>query len=347
MKKLLVLVTFLAIAAGISLRVLMHWWETPSGATGEVVILVGEGSSLGSVANELSAQKLLRWPKMWRMIARVQGLDSQIKQGEYRFTTAATPASLLQALVVGRVVKYKVTLPEGISLDTALDILQAQEPLVKLLDGVDDPRLLSLVQPAASPEGLFFPDTYNYSRTDSDLGILRLAYRRMQEVLERSWQEREPGLPYSDAYEALVMASVVEKETGLAAEREQIAGVFVRRLQKNMRLQTDPAVIYGLGSGFDGNLRRRHLEDSANPYNTYQHKGLPPTPIALPGRAAIEAAVHPAPGTALYFVARGDGSHQFSDTLADHQQAVKTYQLARRKNYRSAPPPGKTTQGKP
>jgi UPF0755 protein len=206
--------------------------------------------------------------------------------------------------------------------------------------------LLLLVEPAASPEGLFFPDTYSYSRTDSDLGILSLAYRRMQEVLDRSWQGRQVGLPYANAYEALVMASVVEKETGLAAEREQIAGVFVRRLRTNMRLQTDPAVIYGLGSGFDGNLRRRHLEDSANPYNTYQHKGLPPTPIALPGRAAIEAALHPATGSELYFVARGDGSHQFSDTLAEHLRAVKTYQFTRRKNYRSAPP-GNTNKGKP
>ncbi len=346
MKKLLLVFTCFAIVAGVSLRVVLQWWETPAEARNEVTILVGEGSSLGSVARELSAQKLLRWPKMWRLIARLQGLDSQIKQGEYRFTAAVTPASLLAALVSGQVVKYKVTLPEGISLHTALGILQAQEPMLKLLDGVDDPRLLSLVQPAASPEGLFFPDTYNYSRTDSDLGILSLAYRRMQEVLDSSWQQREPGLPYTDAYAALVMASVVEKETGLAAEREQIAGVFVRRLRKNMRLETDPTVIYGLGPDFGGNLRKRHLTDRANPYNTYRHKGLPPTPIALPGRAAIEAALHPAPGTALYFVARGDGSHQFSDTLAEHQQAVRTYQLSRRKNYRSAPT-DKTTKGTP
>jgi UPF0755 protein len=346
MKKLLVLLACLAIVATVSVRMVLQWWESPSSARSDVTILVGEGSSLGSVAKELSARKLLRWPKMWRLIARLQGLDSQIKRGEYRFTAAETPASLLRALVSGQVVKYKVTLPEGISLYTALGILQAQEPLVKLLDGVDDPRLLSLVQPAASPEGLFFPDTYSYSRTDSDLGILSLAYRRMQEVLDASWQAREPGLPYENAYQALVMASVVEKETGLAAEREQIAGVFVRRMRANMRLETDPTVIYGLGPGFDGNLRKRHLTDRANPYNTYRHKGLPPTPIALPGRAAIEAALHPAPGTALYFVARGDGSHQFSNTLAEHRQAVQTYQLARRKNYRSAPPE-KTTKGTP
>ena len=346
MKKLLVVLICLAIVAGGSLRLVWHWWESPSGARNEVTILVGEGSSLGSVAQELSAQKLLRWPKMWRLIARLQGLDSQIKQGEYRFAAAASPASLLHALVIGATVKYKVTLPEGISLYTALGILQAQEPMVKLLDGVDDPRLLSLVQPAVSPEGLFFPDTYSYSRTDSDLGILSLARRRMREVLDNSWQQREPDLPYADAYEALVMASVVEKETGLATEREQIAGVFVRRLRENMRLETDPAVIYGLGPDFDGNLRKRHLTDRTNPYNTYRHKGLPPTPIALPGRAAIEAALHPAPGTALYFVARGDGSHQFSDTLTEHQQAVRTYQLARRKNYRSAPPV-KTPEGTP
>jgi UPF0755 protein len=345
MKKLMILVACLVIVAGVSTRTVLQWWASPAPAGSETVIHVGQGSSLASVARELSAQQLLHWPQLWRLVARIQGLDGQIKQGEYRFNADVTPASLLQALVAGDVVSYKVTLPEGIALHTALEILQAQEPMAKLLQGVDDPRLLLMIKPATSPEGLFFPDTYSYSRGDSDLQILAVAFRRMQEVLAARWQEREPGLPYDSAYQALVMASVVERETGLAAERERIAGVFVRRLRKNMRLQTDPTVIYGLGPDFDGNLRRRHLADRNNPYNTYQHKGLPPTPIALAGRAAIEAALHPSTGTELYFVARGDGSHQFSDTLADHQQAVRAYQLARREDYRSSPP-SQATQGK-
>ena len=156
-------------------------------------------------------------------------------------------------------------------------------------------------------------------------------------ILEEEWQGRAPYLPYQTPYEALIMASIVERETGLPQERGEIAGVFVRRLQTGMKLQTDPTVIYGLGQAFDGNLRRRHLVDESNPYNSYRHKGLPPTPIALPGRAAIHAALHPVDGTALFFVARGDGGHVFSTTLAEHQRAVRKYQLQRRKDYRSSP----------
>ena len=159
----------------------------------------------------------------------------------------------------------------------------------------------------------------------------------MQEVLAQEWSQRDPGLPYESPYEALIMASIIERETGLPEEREQISGVFFRRLQKRMRLQTDPTVIYGLGAEFDGNLRRAHLQDDSNPYNTYRHRGLPPSPIALPGRAAIRAALHPAPGDSLYFVARGDGGHVFSTTLEAHERAVRKYQLQRRADYRSSP----------
>ena len=159
----------------------------------------------------------------------------------------------------------------------------------------------------------------------------------MASVLQEEWQQRDSNLPYETPYEALIMASIIERETGLEAERGEISGVFVRRLQRGMLLQTDPTVIYGLGSSFDGNLRRKHLSEESNPYNTYRHPGLPPTPIALPGRAAIHAALHPQSGSSLYFVARGDGGHVFSDTLAEHNRAVRAYQLQRRKNYRSSP----------
>jgi UPF0755 protein len=242
-------------------------------------------------------------------------------------------------LVAGRVVQYSVTLPEGITLAEALAVMQSSEALDARLDGTRDPRLLALIEPWTEPEGLFFPDTYVFTRGQTDLEILRLAHQRMRALLDMAWNERDSELPYQEPYEVLVMASIIEKETGVPEERERIAGVFVRRLQRGMRLQTDPTVIYGLGEDYAGNLRRSHLRDMTNLFNTYRHAGLPPTPIALPGEAAILAAVHPAPGQELYFVARGDGSHAFSRTIEEHTRAVQQYQLQRREDYRSSPPP--------
>jgi len=189
-------------------------------------------------------------------------------------------------------------------------------------------------------EGLFFPDTYQYHRGMSMLDILSQSHQRLLQVLDEEWQQRAEGLPYSSPYAALIMASLVEKETGVPSERRTIAGVFVRRLKNKMRLQTDPTVIYGLGQSFDGNLRSRHLKDEKNLYNTYRHFGLPPTPIATVGREAIYAALHPEAGKSLYFVAKGDGSHYFSETLAEHNKAVRHYQIEkRRKDYVSSPQP--------
>ncbi|MEK9765717.1 MAG: endolytic transglycosylase MltG, partial [Thalassolituus sp.] len=183
-----------------------------------------------------------------------------------------------------------------------------------------------------------YPDTYVYHRNEPVSSVIRQAHERLQKVLEEEWQQKAASLPYKTPYDALIMASIIEKETGVASERPVIAGVFVRRLQKGMRLETDPTVIYGLGDSFEGNLTRAHLRDSSNKYNTYRNKGLPPGPIALAGRAAINAALHPAPGTELYFVAKGDGSHYFSSTLSEHNDAVRRFQLRRREDYRSAPP---------
>ncbi|MBT6277913.1 MAG: endolytic transglycosylase MltG, partial [Chromatiales bacterium] len=183
--------------------------------------------------------------------------------------------------------------------------------------------------PAQHPEGRFFPDTYHFSSGQTDLSVLANAHSAMRQYLDAAWLHRAPQLPYESPDEALIMASIVEKETGAAHERPAIAGVFVRRLRKNMRLQTDPTVIYGLGERFDGNLRRRDLREDT-PYNTYVHKGLPPTPIANPGGAAVDAALHPLKGTALYFVAKGNGTHKFSDTYAQHKRAVALYQLKRK-----------------
>ncbi len=346
MKKLVILCCCLLVALAVTAMSLWQWWHNPFDSQRSAVVWVGEGSSLASVADELARRGVLHRPQLWRAIARLQGLDGKIKRGEYEFSATMSPADLLARLVAGTVRHYSVTLPEGITLASALQILQQQPAVNVVLDGVSDPRLTGILEPGQMAEGLFFPDTYSYIRGDSDLDILKRAHQRMQKVLAESWLLRAEELPYSKPYEALIMASVVERETGVAEERRRIAGVFVRRLQKRMRLQTDPTVIYGLGPQFDGNLRRRHLADKSNPYNTYQHRQLPPTPIALPGREAIEAALHPLPGSELYFVARGDGSHQFSDTLEQHLQAVRQYQLQRRKDYRSSPPK-LSTEGDP
>jgi UPF0755 protein len=343
-KKLLVAGLCLALVAGLAVQHLWRWWSQPFPGQHSVALTVNSGNSLYSVARTLAEQGALRYPALWQLVARVKGVDNQIKSGEYQLAGDLSPEQLLGVLVAGRVVQYSVTLPEGITLADAIDILQRRAELTQTLQGTSDKRLLALVAPQQSAEGMFFPDTYSFVRGDSDYSVLRQANQRMRSVLAEVWGEGQAHLPYQDSYDVLIMASIVEKETGMAAERERIAGVFVRRLQKRMRLQTDPTVIYGLGPAFDGNLRRRHLEDSGNPYNTYRRRGLPPTPIALPGRAALYAAVYPAEGTELYFVARGDGSHAFSDTLEQHQQAVRTYQLKRASNYRSAPPEGDARQ---
>ncbi len=301
------------------------------------VLQVAPGASLRSVARTLEQDGVTAHPELLVLFGRLEGVDARIKLGEYALAAGLTGPELLTQLEEGRVVQYQVTLPEGITLAQAIARLAQTEGLVSVLSGATDARLLDLVAPYPHPEGLFFPDSYQFTRGDSDLAILSRAHRRMREVLAEEWSAQDEGLPLESPYEALILASIVERETGLAEERQTIAGVFVRRLQKGMRLQTDPTIIYGLGDAFHGNIRRVHLNDAGNPYNTYRHHGLPPTPIALPGRAAIHAALNPASGNELYFVARGDGGHVFSATLAEHNRAVRKYQLQRRKDYRSSP----------
>jgi UPF0755 protein len=252
---------------------------------------------------------------------------ARIQAGTYRIMTGTTPPALLKQIVEGRVAQFGLTLVEGWNIYQVMDAIERSDSLKHTLRGMSNAQIMErLGRPAEHPEGRFFPETYKFPKGLTDLAFLQRAYRLMEERLAYEWEQREPGLPYKSPYEALIMASIVEKETGLASERRQIAGVFVRRLKKGMRLQTDPTVIYGLGVGFDGNLRRRDLL-ADNPYNTYRKAGLPPTPIAMPGADAIHAALHPAPGNALYFVARGDGSHHFSATLEEHNGAVIKYQL--------------------
>lgn len=340
LKRVIVVVSLAAVIAifASSAKYLKHQWQRPLNVESDGYhLVIGPGQTLRSVVARLEADGIYRNGWMLSRYGRWTGLDQQIKRGEYLVPPGTTPVALLRLLQQGKVISYQVTLPEGITLLKALKILAEHPQLEHELTGVNDTRLKALTNPRATAEGLFFPDSYQFERGASDLEILSRAYAAMAQVLEEEWQGREDELPYANEYEALIMASIVERETGQPEEREEIAGVFVRRMNKGMRLQTDPTVIYGLGETFDGNLRRAHLRDDANPYNTYRHKGLPPSPIALPGRAAIHAALHPKDGATLYFVARGDGGHYFSENLAEHQEAVRKYQLQRRQDYRSSP----------
>ncbi|MEA3301277.1 MAG: endolytic transglycosylase MltG [Pseudomonadota bacterium] len=337
-----------------------RWWmdaslHRPLAFPGETyTLMVERGSSLSALARRLAGEGLTPGPLPLQIHARL-AVDGTIHAGEYRIERGETLLDLVDKLLRGDVILHRVTFPEGRTLDQWLAILAAHPILgaqpppsseaVAAIFGDGDilapPPGDDLVLGRASgeaPEGWFFPDTYSFPRDRPAIEILREAHVRMKRILAEEWRARAPDLPIETPYEALILASIVEKETGVAAERGQIAGVFTRRLDLGMRLQTDPTVIYGLGERFQGNLTREHLgEDTA--YNTYRIDGLPPTPIANPGREAIRAALNPEPGSALYFVARGDGSHQFSDTLADHQKAVREYQLKRRQDYRSSPAP--------
>lgn len=301
------------------------------------VLMVESGQSLSHVAARLASDGIIRSAFDLRVYARLRGLADDIRAGEYSLSADLTVLDLLDRMVTGDVVIHQVRLPEGWTLSRALALVQSHDRIEVTLPHDDHEAVRRALAMEHHPEGLFFPDTYQFTAGTRDVEILRRARERMDNVLDQEWPLRAVGLPYETPYEALIMASIVEKETGLASERPMIAGVFVRRLQQGMRLQTDPTVIYGLGESFDGNLGRDDLR-RPTPYNTYTNGGLPPTPIALPGRAAIAASLNPAPGDALYFVARGDGSHVFSATLEAHNEAVREYQIDNRsETYRSAP----------
>jgi UPF0755 protein len=240
-----------------------------------------------------------------------------------------TPEQLLRRLAEGKVVQHSITLVEGESFKLMMQRIAAHPVLEQTLDSIEPDAVMKAVgHPGIHPEGRFLPETYHFPRGSSDVDLLRRAYRDMEAFMQASWAERDSDIPLQTPYDALILASIVEKETAVAEERARISGVFTRRLEKGMRLQTDPTVIYGLGDSFDGDIRYRDLRTDT-PYNTYTRSGLPPTPIAMPGKDAILAALHPAEGKALYFVARGDGSHQFSSTLKEHNRAVDRYQRKR------------------
>jgi len=314
--------------------------EAPVGNESTVILEVPPGITPPRLAARLAAEGVIDRPTYFLWLLRLRGADRRLQAGEYEIPPGITVETLVQNLIHGRVRLHSLTIVEGWTFDRLRAALEAH-PAIRhtLADLPRDEVMARLGKPGMDPEGWFLPDTYLFPRGTSDVAFLARALRAMERTLDEEWAGRAEGLPLKDPYEALILASIVEKETAVPEERARIAGVFVRRLQRGMRLQTDPTVIYGLGEGFDGNLRKHHLRDRTNPYNTYRHGGLPPTPIALPGRASIHAVLHPAPGDALYFVAKGDGSHHFSATLEEHARAVRRYQLRRDPDYRSRPAP--------
>ena len=309
--------------------------------TEPVLFDVPGGTAFSEVARQLEARGLVEKSLWVRVYGRLFPDQARIKAGEYEFTDGMTAEAMLAKMVSGDTKHWSVQFIEGWTFSDMRAALAASERLEKLTSEWPVEQIMEAVGAEGEhPEGRFFPDTYLFTSSESDLDLLRRSFRRMETVLAEEWENREEGLPYASAYEALIMASIVERETGAPKERDQVAGVFVRRLQKGMRLQTDPTVIYGMGDKYQGRIGSRDLR-THTPYNTYRINGLPPTPIALPGREAIHASMHPGAGKALYFVARGDGTHKFSNTLAEHQKAVRAFQLNRRSDYRSSPAPDK------
>jgi len=291
------------------------------------VLEVPAGANLGTLARDLHARGWLEHPLYLRVLGRWQGSAQQIKAGEYRIAPGTTPEHLLRQLVEGRVLQHSLTVVEGWTFQQLRAAVAAHKALRHTLTEFDDAELMAaLGHEGVHPEGRFYPETYRFPRGTSDREFLRRAYDVMAQRLQREWEQRSDDLPVTTPDEALVLASIIEKETAVDSERGHIAGVFVRRLRRGMRLQTDPTVIYGMGDAYDGNIRRRDLRTDT-PYNTYTRSGLPPTPIALPSGASIHAALHPESGDSLYFVSRGDGSHVFSATLEEHNRAVTKYQL--------------------
>ncbi|HXZ09786.1 MAG TPA: endolytic transglycosylase MltG, partial [Paraburkholderia sp.] len=267
-------------------------------------------------------------PELFVIMTRVLGLQGQLKSGNYEFKSGITPYEVLQKLALGDVNEYVATIIEGWTFRHMRAELDANTALKHDTAGMSDADLLTAIgapeAPIGNGEGLFFPDTYLFDKDTSDLDIYRRAYRLMKLRLDEAWAARAPNLPYKSPYDALTMASIIEKETGKASDRPMVSAVFANRLRVGMPLQTDPTVIYGLGDNYAGRLRKRDLQTDT-PYNTYTRMGLPPTPIALPGVASLQAALNPAQTSALYFVSRGDGSSIFSDTLDDHNKAVDKY----------------------
>ncbi|WP_122509471.1 endolytic transglycosylase MltG [Pseudomonas viridiflava] len=342
-RKILVLLETALVLAGLALG--FAFWQQyqalhqPLEITQEQLLDVSAGSTPTGVLNRLQTEGVIKdafWLRLyWRFNLSGQALHS----GEYRMVPGMDVDALFGVWKRKEVVQYSLTLVEGWNFRQVRAALAKQAKLDQTLAGLSDAELMTKIgHPDVFPEGRFFPDTYRYVRGMTDAEVLKQAYARLEEVLDEEWAARAADAPYADPYQALIMASLVEKETGVPQERGQIAGVFVRRLKLGMQLQTDPTVIYGMGERYNGKLTRADLKQ-ATPYNTYVIAGMPPTPISLVGREAIHAALNPVSGDSLYFVAKGDGSHVFSNDLDAHNAAVREYQIKRRADYRSSPAP--------
>jgi len=321
----IILLLLLAIAAVVAWR----WYEhaLPMSAD-RVEVRIAPGSSARSIARQLSAAGVPVNEELFVAVARATDATSSLRAGRYEITRGMSVHQLVDKLRRGEVLRERLTIVEGWTFRDLRAALSATAELRQVSEKLTDAEILKAVgAQEAHPEGLFAPDTYVFDPGSSDLDLLRTAYRKQSARLSEAWEQRSADTPLRSPYEALILASIVEKETGKASERGLVAGVFVNRLRKSMLLQTDPTVIYGLGEKFDGNLRKRDLL-ADGPYNTYTRAGLPPTPIALPGSAALQAAVNPQATKALYFVARGDGTSSFSETLSEHNRAVIKYQIA-------------------
>jgi len=331
------LLTSLVLAGLLTYQVNQYLTSPISDAQGLKVIEIKPGSSAGRVAKQLNQAGLLTSPQAFVWYLRYHEKHGMIKAGELTIDPTWQFQALTEALIKGETVKYPLTLIAGYTFKQILETLSSAEKLNKQLNyenitelhrlfGLND--LADKKYPFAGLEGWFLPETFYYQLGDSGVSILKRAQQHLKILLAAEWQNRAEGLPFKTPYEALILASIVEKETGIAHERPLIAGVFVNRLKKRMRLQTDPTVIYGIGAGYDGNIRKKDLL-TKTAYNTYKINGLPPTPIAMPSAEAIKAVMHPTKTTALYFVAKGGGEHQFSNTLIEHNKAVRKYLLNR------------------
>jgi UPF0755 protein len=306
-------------------------------SSSNMVLEINKGDSLNKVLINLTQLEVLSSPLIAKIYAREKTLANRIKTGEFLLKQGATIPQLFELITSNQQISYNIQFIEGSTFNQVKRVLASSSKLIHHLEGKSDAEILktlNLGPEIQHLEGQFYPDTYTFVKNDSDIDILKRAHLRLQKILNEEWQKKDKNLPLKTPYDALILASIIEKETGASHERSEISGVFIRRLNKKMRLQTDPTVIYGLGERYQGNLTRKHLQETTN-YNTYRIKGLPPTPIAMVGQDAIHAAVNPKPGKSLFFVAKGDGTHQFSETMQAHNKAVREYQLKRREGYRS------------
>ena len=330
MIKLLSVLILLAIIAASAFAHKIHSYVTsPIADKNELVeVVVEPGSSFTQVTNALEEIGFISQPLFFKLHAMYEEKTQSIKSGEYRFSTLDTPAQILQDLVDGKTIQYKLTVVEGKRFQDFFQALQNHPKINRVIEDVSGIKSRLGID-KENIEGLFLPETYTFAAGTDDIDIIRQSHYLLRDFLDQEWPKRSEESYVSSPYEALILASIVEKETSVEAERARIAGVFISRLIKNMPLQTDPTVIYGLGDAFDGNLTRKHLETD-NPYNTYTRRGLPPSPIALVGKAAILAVLHPEITGDLYFVSKNDGTHYFSKTYKEHLQAVRKYQLKRK-----------------